>query len=379
MKKYWIKFSIRLLVSFVVTAPNGMIGAEKLTESDARILLQKLQMATENSAVSGIYNVQEQLRDGEKNTGWQIYVWPDNRAVYKFIPAADDSAAPLIIRDGDDLFFKSSDGDSRRGLKRRFHHWYHNQRLFIDPELLAQNYTFETEVGPEYLGRATQSLIISSAYEGRMAVAMLFDREIKFIYRTDINIPSKSGKQLSRSQFWQNVDHSIPDSTIFFEAKKGTKIFKKRKQVPTHFSNLTEFLAEHDGNFLLPKHLPTGFKLHMIRRLDRNDNKILHFLYTDGLSTISMFQESHGKESQRSGKRKPKALLSFVNGEFEGLRFRLMSELSRAELLKIEKSLFVVKRQDKNPFLLSMAGIALIIMLNIIFWIWYAKRNSLHF
>lgn len=331
-------------------------AAEKLDKSTAQRILYQLKAATEENIISGTYNIEENFAGQLKRSQWQIYVWPDNRAVYQLQPGKDDSVGMTFVRKGEKLYFKKSSEKNRHFTRRGQYLRYRRQRLFIDVDLLCENYQIELDSGPLYSGRPTQSLTITSNLEMRPAMAILFDPETKVILRAETNVPTDSGGFYSRRQYWQDIATALPDSTIFHNASNEATEAISRPGKSRRFRNLTGFLAEYRHSFLLPATLPKGFQLHSVRKLRHHKHEIVHFLYTDGLSTISLFEEPSGKHHKR-GKKPVWSPLNFLHGDKQNIGYRVMSELPESELLLLEKSLFVIEQNNKIPGAAWLIGI----------------------
>ncbi len=332
-------------------------AAQKLDKHAAKQILYRLQAATEKTTLSGLYAIEEKFTGVNKNVRWQIHVWPDNRAVYKLLPQKDDSTAQMLIRDGDSLYFSSSESGNKWIMWRKLHARYRKQRFFIDIDLLCENYQIELDSGPSFLGKSTKSIIISSLWAKRPSVAILFDAGSDLILRTEIKVPADSGAVFSRQQYWESIDYGVPDPALFLQAKKGTALLKMHNPESMQFHDLTGFLSEFKDNFLLPEKVPAGFKLHLIRKLQHHKHEILHFLYTDGLSTISLFEEPGGKLRKR-GKKPSWSHLRLLRGQMHGVSYRLMGELPQSELKEIAANLFAVKRQNNLSYFAWGIGIA---------------------
>ncbi|MCB9500834.1 MAG: hypothetical protein H6696_02750 [Deferribacteres bacterium] len=366
---------ILLLSSLILLPLRAQVGAQRLDKHTAQQLIDNLQHASENEAYSGTLTVQDFFGKSETSQ-WKIDVWPTHRAVYQLFDEKADSVVLVLVRDQEKLYFKPSGRKQNRLIRRYIHSWFRQMHLFSDPDLLTQNYQFDLSDGEEHRGRITKFLQVSPLYDGRSDLSIRFDAENYFLYSLTRKFASDSTGIGTYKRQWQDLNFAVPDTAIFQEAIAGTELWDEKRPEPQNFTNLTQFLAHSKADFLLPQYAPTGFKLQFIRQLEHRNINILHFLYSDGLSTISLFQD---KEGHKPRKRRPPELeiINVIAGEKDKIHYRLISEITTAELEHMENQLFSVKRESGFSLWLWGTGLGVFVGINFIFWfvlIWRKKH-----
>ncbi|HEX5275612.1 MAG TPA: sigma-E factor regulatory protein RseB domain-containing protein [Candidatus Rubrimentiphilum sp.] len=213
--------------------------------------------------------------------------------------------------------------------------------------LLLRNYTAVMAPDTNVAGRRAYQVLLVNKYTGETVIRLSLDAQTKLVLERDRF--GSTGTVTSQMRFEQiRFTSAIPDQT--FEIPSGLKQVRGRDEgLP---SNDVRAVVKSAGfRALGPKYLPDGFLPIAGEVTDVKGVRTLHLLYSDGLRTVSLFENARGaavdmsrytvhatklqsRDAQyvRDG---PTTLLAWADGN---LHFTLVGELTLAELRRIGAS-----------------------------------------
>jgi negative regulator of sigma E activity len=196
--------------------------------------------------------------------------------------------------------------------------------------------------------RPTLSLSLINKYTGERAVRVWIDEQTHLVLQKEEY--HGNGSVASQVRFEElRYTSQIPDDIFATDAPGYEQVSAREIAEPT--SNIDRVI--HDAGFTpaSPKDLPQGYSLTTGDVTTVNGVKTLHLMYTDGLRTISLFENATGAAAD-FGTLRPKTV-HFEDHEAQyvedgpttllcwkerGLYFALVSDLMRNELIDIAKS-----------------------------------------
>jgi outer membrane lipoprotein-sorting protein len=196
--------------------------------------------------------------------------------------------------------------------------------------------------------RPTLSLSLINKYTGERAVRIWIDEQTHLVLQKEEY--HGNGSVASQTRFEElRYTSSIPDDIFATDAPGYEQVSTREIAEPT--SDIDRVV--HDAGFTpaSPKDLPQGYSLTTGDVSTVNGVKTLHLMYTDGLRTISLFENATGAAAD-FGTLRPKTV-HFENHDAQyvedgpttllcwkerGLYFALVSDLMRNELIDIAKS-----------------------------------------
>jgi negative regulator of sigma E activity len=214
--------------------------------------------------------------------------------------------------------------------------------------LLLHNY--RAVVGPEdnVAGHKAIDVLLVNKYTGETVMRIAVDAQTKLVLEKDRYAPS--GSVAHQMRFEQITFTNALPAQLFQIPSAG---FVKREGAGHGLpSNDLEAVVRAAGfNAAGPKYLPDGFLPVTGDVSDIKGVRTLHVLYSDGLRTVSLFENARGAAVDmskytvhttkvRSGSAQyvedgPTTLLTWAAGS---RHFALVGELSRAELVRIASS-----------------------------------------
>jgi negative regulator of sigma E activity len=189
--------------------------------------------------------------------------------------------------------------------------------------------------------------------------------------------------RLVSTSFFREIEFAPVDSAIVALPDSLKRAAPNEVEVD-NFTDLSAFIAGASDVLLLPREPPAGFYFRQVKTIHREGKTYYHFQYSDGLTTLSLFEFSgahdhreHDRKSKRDGKPEEEAL-SLVRGEKAGVAYSLLGEVAAEELEKMSASLVLV-RKDQTPadFMRSwnwliIGGTVLLVGL----WFWSRRQRS---
>jgi negative regulator of sigma E activity len=215
--------------------------------------------------------------------------------------------------------------------------------------LLYANYRAVPASGEIVAGRPTTSLVMINKHTGERVARVWIDVETKLVLRKETFHADGSIATSSRFEELRYTD-KIPDDIFSTNVPEGyTEVTEADRGAPS--LDLERVAREAGFNPAGPADLPEGFALVGASVESVNGIKTVHFNYSDGLRTLSLFENASGAGAD-FGAEKPR---SIKLGEDEGksvehgpttliawkekqLNLMLLGDLSRAELARIATS-----------------------------------------
>ncbi len=355
---------------------SGVIsGAAESLDVDE--LIGRVSTAWQEVSFQGIF-VQNSLHAGrEMEFVMEIYRWAPDRYLIRFL-SPDSVAGTVVAVRRDEVRFRGDAHIGRAFRHRRADRWLKGTALFREIDRLQQNYNIQISERINAIGRPVYALSIRSKRPNRPEVDLEIDRESALILKVVRRSPVA---RTPRTYHYRSIRIGPPDTLIFHRAWKETQPaagkadWKSGKRRMETYPTLVSLLARHQGTVLVPEEVPKGFVLQTIRRIQRQNRRFIHMLYSDGLTFISLFQRdaSWRSESRRHG-RKAASFYSVIRGKQAGMAYSLVGEIPEDELEQMARSLVPLKRAASERVSLTFIGPA--VLLAVLIWYWYQKRKS---
>ncbi|HET9097935.1 MAG TPA: sigma-E factor regulatory protein RseB domain-containing protein [Candidatus Baltobacteraceae bacterium] len=214
--------------------------------------------------------------------------------------------------------------------------------------LLLHNY--RAVIGPDdnIAGRRAISVLLVNRYTGETVMRISLDAQTKLVLQKERY--SASGSVAHQMRFEQiRFTGAIPTELFTIPASGYARTEGPGHGTPSN--DLSAVVRTAGFPAVGPKYLPDGFLPVAGDVMDIKSVRTLHILYSDGLRTISLFENARGaavdmskftvhKTKVRSGEAQyvedgPTTLLTWANGS---RHFALVGELSQAELVRIASS-----------------------------------------
>ena len=198
--------------------------------------------------------------------------------------------------------------------------------------------------------RATESIVLVNRYTGERAVRVWLDRETHLVLKKEEY--HANGAVAAQTRFEElRYTNNIPDGIFSTDAPSGyAQVAGVSAAMPS--SDIERVIKEAGFKPYEPRALPQGFTLASGDVTMVNGVRTLHLLYTDGLRSVSLFQNARDAAAD-FGSLRPKSV-SFEHHEAQyvedgpttlltwkehGLYFALVGDLLRNELVSIAKSI----------------------------------------
>ncbi len=212
------------------------------------------------------------------------------------------------------------------------------------------NYRAIADGGDTIADRATDSVVLVNRYTGERAVRVWIDRETHLVLKKEEY--HANGAVAAQTRFEElRYTNAIPDGLFSTDAPAGyAQVAGISMTLPS--SDIERVIAEAGFKPYEPRNLPQGFTLTSGDVTMVNGVRTLHLLYSDGLRSVSLFQNARDAAAD-FGTLRPKTV-SFEHHDAEyvedgpttlmtwqehGLHFALVGDLLRAELVEIAKSI----------------------------------------
>ncbi len=220
--------------------------------------------------------------------------------------------------------------------------WYH------DLALLTRNY--RAVFGPDAVicGRATHVVALVNRYTGATTMRLWIDARTNLMLQRQVY--ATNGSLVSQMHF-DDIRYvsSIPPTTFALPAHYAT-VQGPSRGVPS--DDPARLIAHCGFAARVPRYLPEGFTPVAADLADEKGVHTLHVLYSDGVRTISLFENARGAATDMSGYHPvattigslhaqkvvdgPTTLLAWSQG---ALHFALVGDLNGGELERIAASL----------------------------------------
>ena len=214
--------------------------------------------------------------------------------------------------------------------------------------LLLHNYRAVMGADDNVAGRRAYSVLLVNKYNGATVMRISIDAETKLVLGKDKYAASGS---VSHQMHFENIRYSnaIPNDLFAVPEKGFTRVNGPSHGTPS--ADLQGVMRTAGFEPHGPKYLPEGFLPIAGDVSDIKTVRTLHLLYSDGLRTVSLFENNRGaavdmsrytvhQASVRSHNAQyveegPTTLLAWGQGN---LHFALVGELSREEMVRIASS-----------------------------------------
>lgn len=281
---------------------------------------------------------------------WDIYHWQPEKTFIQFrLPDTLRQSAMLI--DGRDIRFRGHEhtarvlkhGDARRLLQEG--------QLLTEIELLKQNYQLAVRDSGLVLDRPARVLDVKPLHPGRPALQVTFDAETGLTLAVQ-RTAATAGDSLARTTRFVELRYGSPDSAgIDLRFPQEVRPERQGTSEESH-SDLAALLTRYRETVLIPEQVPAGFAMRRIRLLQKDERTFVHFLYSDGLTVISLFQRANGdskyqkQDEKDDGRRRSRSRsLSLIRGSKHGINYSVVGEIAPAELRNMAASLVPIGRK----------------------------------
>lgn len=217
-----------------------------------------------------------------------------------------------------------------------------------DLTLLQHNYSAVLGPPAEVTGHRAQTVSLVNRYTGATTMRLWIDAATGLMLQRQVF--STNGALVVQMHFDDvRFTNDIPASTFSLPRNYAT-VAGPSRGVPS--TDPARVMAQAGFAAREPRYLPEGFVPIAADLADENGVRTLHLLYSDGLRTVSLFENARGAAVDMSGYRPvpvtdgalrgeaveegPTTLLAWSQGN---LHFALVGDLNREELEKIARSL----------------------------------------
>jgi negative regulator of sigma E activity len=214
-------------------------------------------------------------------------------------------------------------------------------------DLLSSNYRVETAPDDTIANRTTHVLLLVNKHTGATTMRVWIDAQTHLVLQKERY--AANGSLTSQVRFEQLHYTSTIPAAVFalptgFSRSTGIRHGAPTNDIPK-LVDAAGFSAKH------PRYLPDGFLAVTGDVSDVNNVRTLHLLYSDGIRTVSLFQNARGASVDMShytvhdiaiqnhtGRYVEQGPITLLAWSESGLHFTLVGELSRDELVKIAAS-----------------------------------------
>ena len=217
-------------------------------------------------------------------------------------------------------------------------------------ERILANYRAIPDGGDTIADRTTDSIVLVNRYTGERAVRVWLDRETHLVLKKEEY--HANGAVAAQTRFEElRYTNNIPDGIFSTDAPAGyAQVAGISMTMPS--SDIERVIKEAGFKPYEPRALPQGFTLTSGEVTTVNGVRTLHLIYSDGLRSVSLFQNARDAAAD-FGTLRPKPI-SFENHDAEyvedgpttlltwkehGLHFALVGDLLRTELVEIARSI----------------------------------------
>ena len=353
-------FALILPVAFLFSARN--VRGEDLPPSVVYTLLLKVARAPSVVAYDGILTIAFQHGNRSHTVTLSIQHTPGQADRLKVVPAG---------------YLPPPEHPSRGG------HWEPDrsplrfmgfpgmrERLNNDLALLLRNYTFAATDGGRIAGRSTYRLKIAPKYPGRVEKVLWVDNRTGVVLKSQVTHPyADSTVTIS----FTTISESPTDWTLPASVTDGFKGgFPKPLQERGAMKSASPWVGAVDQGdiaklqglgksvsfpLLAPAYIPQGFVIEEVREIapqSASASPVVHVLYSDGLSSISLFLQKEeplwpdrirsfffggGHHGTLFHRERPPVGVTVVEGNRDGTRYVLVSDISGSQINRMADSL----------------------------------------
>jgi negative regulator of sigma E activity len=213
--------------------------------------------------------------------------------------------------------------------------------------LMTRNYRIVVAPDDSIAGRITRTLLLVNKHTGETTMRVCIDASTHLVLERDTYAPN--GSLASQVRFEQlNYVHAIPQA-VFALPSGFTQVGGIRHKAPSN--DIASLVKSAGFSAKSPHYLPDGFQPVTGDVSVVNGIRTLHLLYSDGIRTLSLFQNARGAAVDMSrysphdiavenhrGRYVEQGPITLLAWQESGLHFALVGELSRTELVKIAAS-----------------------------------------
>jgi outer membrane lipoprotein-sorting protein len=272
----------------------------------------------------------------------QQEIWhqrPDRTKILFLEP--EKARGTVLLKEGGRVVFR------RQGNRKGARYIRHYTGGFFGEEvnarrldLLLENYRVKLGEPVELLDRRATEVRIEPRYEQRSRLNLWVDDDTGLVLKMEKY--DLDGALSSRAEF-KDLFFRLP-AEVDLSAPADTAESKADVRQVAVYPNIETFRSKSDFVFYIPEWLPKGFMLDRIRSIRKKDREIYHFLYTDGLSWVSLFErvatepeKPEAAAAADSVQRRGTVLV--LHGQVENVRYALVGEVTVEELKAIRASL----------------------------------------
>ena len=338
-----------VFLCFVTTVCFAMTSPARGVDPD--ITYQKIMQAPAQVSYRATLTKQRFSADGDTTRYVQIITHqrPDRDRID--IPGADGEIREVIIRVEHDIYRRTASGDSLFYSHRR----QSNSNVldmnleFSSLDLLQTNYDLEITAVDRFLDRPAAVLAFKPRRSGRMTLTAWIDEETGLVMRTEErNEAGVLVEEVFLTEFEQEPRIS-PDT---FDTEEWTGKSVEINQVIA-CGSINEVQKEADFKLNAPVFVPPGFTLQQRRVILHHGEPLVHFMYSDGLSRISLFQRTaSANEAHRSPRGDPelhgdvrvweRGPYSILRRHYDGKLFTLIGDVAVSESVELLTSLCTI-------------------------------------
>jgi Domain of unknown function (DUF4367)/MucB/RseB N-terminal domain len=217
-------------------------------------------------------------------------------------------------------------------------------------DLMLRNYRPVFDDVEVIANHATDSILLINKYTGERMIRLWIDRQTHLILRKEEfhgNGSVASQVRFEAIRYTQN----IPTDLFNVQTPNGfTRVEGYTAQTPS--ANLDDVIRTAGFTPYKPQDLPQGFLLTSASAIAPKGIKTIHLTYTDGLRTLSLFENNKGA-SANFGELRPRTIhfegheahyiedgpTTLLTWEKRGIHFALVGDLAREELVQIASSI----------------------------------------
>ncbi len=190
---------------------------------------------------------------------------------------------------------------------KRFGHEGIAKLLPYNPDEISAYYDFKMDGEERIADKNTKVILVIPKDENRYGHRVSLDVESALPLRSDLL--DNSGNPISRIMFTSmKIGPTVSDNSLELVTHEELKEYSWKHQDP--MQDTAEAKEESKWSF---GPLPTGFRLsvHEVRIASTDNDVIEHFVFTDGLATMSVYIEKIAAEKQFEGESQMGAIHAF--------------------------------------------------------------------
>ena len=219
-----------------------------------------------------------------------------------------------------------------------------------DDNFALLNANYQAIYGPDEVmnGRPVKVVVLNNKHTGQTTMRVKIDAETKLVLEREQF--ASNGSLVAQTKFEQlRYTNDIPVA-VFDVPSNMPRIKGPSRGIPSN--NLAKLIQTAGFSARGPKYLPEGFTPIEGDVADVKGIRTLHLLYSDGIRTVSLFQNATGAAVDMSHYRVSDARVENKDAKYvqqgpttllawseTGLHFALVGELDLAELQKIAASI----------------------------------------